>query len=87
MGVLSVLCVLGIITFFRNLRRNYWWGWIYLCGGGYLIFDLFAIATGLQFWYDLIIAMFDVTAWYWNMLWGGFIALGVLCLLKADRNV
>jgi hypothetical protein len=20
--------------------------------------------------------MFDVTAWYWNLLWGGFIAMG-----------
>lgn len=76
MGILSVLCVLGIITFFRKLRHNYWWRWIYLCGGGYLLFDLFAIATGLQFWHNLLLAMFDVTAWYWNLLWGGFIAMG-----------
>ncbi len=76
MGILSALCVLGIIIFFRNLRYNYWWRWIYLCGGGYLLFDLFAIATGLEFWHDLIIAMFDVTAWYWNLLWGGFIIMG-----------
>lgn len=33
MGILSVLCVLGIITFFKNLRYNYWWRRIYLCGG------------------------------------------------------
>lgn len=76
MGILSVLCVLGIITFFKNLRYNCWWRWIYLCGGGYLLFDLFAIATGLEFWHDLILTMFDVTAWYWNLLWGGFIAMG-----------
>lgn len=25
MGILTVLCVLGIITFFKNLRYNYWW--------------------------------------------------------------
>ncbi|MGN0394051.1 MAG: hypothetical protein ACI4EF_01700 [Coprococcus sp.] len=37
---------------------------------------IFAIATGLEFWHDLILAMFDVTAWYWNLLWGGFIAMG-----------
>ena len=33
MGILSVLFVLGIITFFKNLRYNYWWRRIYLCGG------------------------------------------------------
>ena len=76
MGILSALCVLGIIIFFRNLRYNYWWRWIYLCGSGYLLFDLFTIATGLEFWHDLILAMFDITAWYWNLLWGGFIIMG-----------
>lgn len=76
MGILSALFVLGIITFFRNLRYNYWWRGIYLCGGGYLLFDLFAIATGLEFWHDLILAMFDVIAWHWNLLWGGFIVMG-----------
>lgn len=25
MGILAVPCVLGIITFFKNLNRNYWW--------------------------------------------------------------
>ena len=76
MGILSALCILGIIIFFRNLRHNYWWRWIYLCGGSYLLFDLFAIAAGLEFWHDLITAMFDINAWYWNILWGGFILLG-----------
>ena len=76
MGILAVLCILGIVTFFRNLHRNYWWRWIYLCGGCYLLFDLFAIATGLEFWRKLLAAMFDVTAPYWNLLWGGFIVLG-----------
>lgn len=76
MGILAVLCVLGMVTFFANLRRNYWWRWIYIFGGGYLLFDLFAITTGLRFWHELILAMFDVTASYWNLLWGGFVVLG-----------
>ena len=76
MGILAALCVLGIITFFRNIHCNYWWRWIYLCGGGYLLFDLFAIATELEFWHDLVLAMFDVNAPYWNLLWSGFIVLG-----------
>ena len=78
MGILAGLCVLGIITFFRCIHHNYWWRWIYLCGGGYVLFDLFAIATGLYFWHELLIAMFDVNASYWNILWGGFILLGAV---------
>lgn len=56
------------------------------------IFDLFAIATGLDFWHDLILAMFDVTVWYWNLLWGGVIAMGgvdfvlKIKLLKIEKN-
>ena len=55
-----------------------------------MLFDLFAIATGIEFWHDLLLAMFDVNATYWNLLWGGFIVLGgavfVLgCLLLKRR--
>lgn len=28
MGILTVFCVLGIVTFFKRLRHNYWWRWI-----------------------------------------------------------
>lgn len=76
MGILVALCVLGIVTFLKNLHQNYWWRWIYLFGGAYVLFDLFAIATGLEFWHKLLLAMFDVTAPYWNLLWGGFIVMG-----------
>ena len=41
-----------------------------------MLFDLFAIATGIEFWHDLLRAMYDVNAAYWNLLWGGFIVLG-----------
>ncbi len=76
MGLLVALCILGMITFINNRQRNYWWRWIYLCGGSYLLFDLFAIALGLEFWQDLLFWMFDVTSPYWNLLWGGFIVMG-----------
>ena len=91
MGILAALCVLGIVTFLKNLHQNYWWRWIYLFGGAYVLFDLFAIATGLEFWHKLLLAMFDVAAPYWNLLWGGFIVMGgaVFVLgvkLLCDRN-
>lgn len=50
MVVLAMLCFLGIICFFKNIHYNYWWRWIYIAGGGYLLFDLFAAikpVTGL----------------------------------------
>ena len=93
MGILTVLCVLGIITFFKNSRHNYWWRWIYLFGGSYVLFDLIAIAMGWTFWKNLILAMYDTDAWYWNVLWVAFIVLGLFVfvlgihLLKKKNNV
>ena len=76
MGLLSILCIAGVITFFRNRSSNYWWRWIYLFGGSYVLFDLFAIAVGLDFWNELLLWMFDVKSPYWNIIWGFFVLLG-----------
>lgn len=81
MSILSLLCILGIVTFIKNRNNNYWWRWIYILGGGYVLFDLFAIATGLKFWQRLILLMFNTEAIYWNALWGTFIILGVLVFM------
>ena len=40
MGLLAVLCLAGVATFFRNWGRNPWWRWIYLFGGSYVLFDV-----------------------------------------------
>ena len=40
--------VLGIITFFRNLRYNYWWRWIYLCGGGFIVMGAAVFVLGIK---------------------------------------
>ena len=76
MGLLAILCVVGIVTFFRERRHNYWWRWIYICGGLYLLFDLFAIATGIEFWHRLLLLMFNTSSNYWNVIWIAFILLG-----------
>lgn len=76
MGLLAILCIAGVITFFRNRSSNYWWRWIYLFGGSYVLFDLFAIAVGLDFWNELLLWMFDVNSPYWNIIWGFFVLLG-----------
>lgn len=76
MGILAALCVLGIRTFLKNLRHNYWWRWVYILGGGYLLFDLFAILIGLEFWAEIIRKMYDITSPYWTILWLTFILMG-----------
>ena len=93
MGILAGLCILGIITFFRERKSNYVWRWIYFLGGAYLLFDLFAIAAGLPFWQNLLERMFDPNTRYWNAVWmffillGGFaLALGITLLRKRQRQ-
>lgn len=76
MGMLASLCIFGIATFVKNRRSNYWWRWIYLFGGIYVLFDLFAIAIGLEFWKKLLLLMFDVNSIYWNFVWIFFVMLG-----------
>ena len=78
MGLLAALCVLGIVTFFCEIKNNYWWRFIYLGGGLYVLFDLFAIATGLKIWQKILTAMFDTQSSAWNYIWGFFILLGAL---------
>ena len=76
MGILACLCILGIVTFIRERKANYLWRWIYLFGGAYVLFDLFAIAIGLDAWQKLLAVMFDTSSTYWNIIWGFFILLG-----------
>lgn len=93
MIVLAALCILGIIEFFRNIHHNYWWRWIYVVGGMYVLFDLFAIITRLEFWNKLLLWMFDTTSPYWNLIWVVFIVLGafafclgIILLIKYQKN-
>ena len=75
-----------------ELHSNYWWRWIYVFGGIYVLFDLFAIAVGLDFWNNLLLWMFDVKSPYWNVIWSFFILLGGfvfalgICLLRQRKG-
>ena len=85
MGVLAGLCVLGIATFARCWGNNYWWRWIYLFGGAYVLFDLYAIAAGVRSWKRLLLWMFDVDSIYWNAVWSFFVSLGGCMVLLGMR--
>ncbi len=80
MGILAALCIIGICTFIKNKGHNYWWRWIYLFGGCYLLSDLFAIAAEIKLWEQLIALMFDISSPYWNVIWSLFIIIGGLSL-------
>ena len=81
MIVLSLLCLMGIITFCKNIGKNPWWRRIYILGGGYVLFDLFAILTKVVIWNKLLLYMFEISNPYWNVIWGSFIIIGFLSLL------
>lgn len=76
MGLLSGLCLAGLVAFFRCRREGRWWRWLYVFGGGYVLWDLTAVAAELPFWRELLYGMFDVHLPFWNLLWGGFVLLG-----------
>ena len=85
MGLLAGLCILGIVTFIRERKANYLWRWIYVFGGAYVLFDLFAIAIGLEVWKKLLSAMFDTTSALWNPIWLFFIVLGFAVFVLGIR--
>lgn len=60
-----------------------------------MLFDLFVIATKWEFWHQLILKMFDISAPYWDSLWLLFIVMGgavfllgmeLLIILLADKS-
>ena len=77
MGIMSVLCIAGIVLFVKHRGNNQWWRWVYIFGGGYVLFDLFSILIKLGFWKRLLYWMFDVTNQIWNVIWGTFCILGL----------
>ena len=93
MGVLAGLCVVGMVVFLTSLREKGWWRWVYPLCGGYLLFDLLAIATGWSVWQELITRMYDIASPCWVPLWAAFILLGAasltlgLLLLRARRRL
>lgn len=87
MVILASLCLCGISVFIMNKGENYWWRWVYIFGGGYVLFDLFAIMIKLEIWSKLLLAMFDTESTYWNFVWGFFIFLGILSFLLGIRII
>ena len=44
--------------------HNYWWRWIYIAGGSYLLFVSSVICVRLKFWNELLLWMYETTSPY-----------------------
>jgi hypothetical protein len=75
-ATLFIPCLAGIIVFFSSIKQNYWWRWIYIFGGGYVILDLLSQLFKVEFVIAMLKSMFDTENPYWNVLWGFFVILG-----------
>ena len=91
MGLLAVLCLAGVATFFRNWGRNPWWRWIYLFGGMFFrwIFkSAFAILIVSNTW-NIVMGVFDATQSVVNQSSGVIIGdyLFQACNICVDINI
>lgn len=80
MITLLILCISGIVVFVKNIGKNYWWRWVYIFGGGYVLFDVMAVLLGIRWWNDLLLFMYNINSPFWNTIWGGFVLIGILSL-------
>ena len=93
MLILVVFCLAGIIIFIKNRRNNFWWRWIYIFGGGYVLFDIMAVALNVPIWHNLLRFMFNTGTPYYHFIWGFFCVIGAGALLlglqifKAYRKI
>lgn len=88
LAIMMLLCLGGFIAFVRNRRYNFWWRYLYLLGGAYVVFDLFAIYFELPVWKEVIYTMFDTSNSNWTLIWGGgFIGMGALSLVLGIRLI
>lgn len=78
MITLLLLCISGIAVFVKNIGQNYWWRWVCIFGGGYVLFDVIAVLLGVTWWNDLLLFMSDINNSFWNIIWGGFVLIGIL---------
>ena len=85
MLVLVMFCLVGIITFIKNRGNNFWWRWIYLFGGGYVLFDVAAVVLNVSVWHKLLIFMFDSETPHYYFIWGFFCIAGAGILVLGLR--
>jgi hypothetical protein len=78
---LLIISILAIVYFIRNFKYKKWWRWIYLFGGIYLVIDTILNLFNNNLIKNIVIKMYTIKQPYYSILWGFFIALGLVCII------
>ena len=82
LGILLIIVTIVIILYFiKSFKERKWWRWIYLFGGLYLFIDSILNMLNNNFMKNIVIKMYTIQQPYYNILWGFFIVLGIICVV------
>jgi hypothetical protein len=82
LGILFIVITIVVILYFiKSYKEKKWWRWVYLFGGVYLFIDIILNLLNNNFIKNIVIKMYTLEQPYYNILWGLFIALGVICIV------
>jgi len=65
----------------KYYKEKKWWRWIYLFGGTYVFFDSILNLFNSNFIKHIVIKMYTLKQPYYNILWGFFVVLGIICIM------
>jgi hypothetical protein len=81
-GVILIILTLAVIIYFlKHYKEKKWWRWIYLFGGGYVLIDCILNLFKNNFIINIVIKMYTLGQPYYNIVWGFFILLGIICII------
>jgi len=78
---LAVLSLIQIILFLIYFKDKKWWRMIYLFGGIYVFIDSVSYILKSKFLSRILISMYMLKQPYYNILWGFFVFLGIVCFI------
>ena len=79
--ILIIIAIIVIIYFIKYYKEKKWWRWIYLFGGVYVLIDCILNLSNNDFMKYIVLKMYTLKQPYYNILWGFFIMLGIICII------
>ena len=82
LGIILVpLAIVAIAFFVKYFKEKKWWRWIYLFGGIYVLIDCILNLLDNSFMTYIVIKMYTLKQPFYNILWGFFILVGIICII------
>jgi len=78
---LVIFSLVLIVYFIKYFKEKKWWKWIYLFGGTYVFFDSISNLLNSNLTRRFVINMYTLEQPYYNILWGFFVVLGIICIV------